>query len=129
MSYTPSKGYISFILESISTFASITFQRRIWVEGKGPEVSSYNEALSFVLDEGALFKILAGAWKNAGWSQEQRDAVAYFVELLDRFHDENSPFKRDLDVIEHPEWPEVVAAAQAVITLFPPDKWRYEPSA
>ena len=45
---------------------------------------------------------------------------------LDRFPDDNEPFRRDADVLASREWPEVVAAAQAVMKLFPPDKWSYE---
>ena len=69
MAYTPSKTFVAFILSTISIFASPAFQRRVWIEGKGPEVSSYDEAMNDLFDFDGLFKILAGAWKNAGWTQ------------------------------------------------------------
>ena len=46
------------ILESLEELADIQFQERVWVKGKGPEVSSLEEAICGLFDDSCLGMVL-----------------------------------------------------------------------
>jgi len=109
---------LNFLLERLSNISDKEYQKRIWVEGKGPEMDFFEDAACdfFQEAEGIL-----ECYDAFGLTKEQYQALKTFS---DKFH----IFSRANDFprffIDTPEWDEITKMAKEVLKIFncPPKK-------
>ncbi len=104
-------GLVSAILE----FADRAYQKRVWIDGRGSEVTSYSEAMVAVLEDGRIKEFAAGRGSNFGLRADQLSALGEFGTVLEQFdgrlRDRDSG---DSQIVTQSDWDEVVAAAEIV---------------
>jgi hypothetical protein len=111
------------LIHRVAEFADREYQRAIWLEGEGPEVSSYSDAMLGVLDDAS--QIFGDLGLHYGLTREQTTALEEFRDALRRFQDKvrESDWKGDdLYIISDSEWPKIVDLAAKTTSLC--KKWR-----
>ncbi len=99
-------------LQNIYRISNKEYQKRIWIEGAGPECHDFDEAVNDFFGDG---KPILENYQDYGLSQNQ-------YQTLKKFHDEFRIFadKNDLpeDFIDTPEWERVMKMAREVLKAF-----------
>ncbi|MTK64546.1 MAG: hypothetical protein F8N15_08505 [Methanobacterium sp.] len=109
--------WVSFIIGIVEEFASAEFQLRVWVDGRGPEVSSFEEAVCQFFDSN-VDSLLDEQWRQIGLSTDQHDSLKKFRDALRKFSDTTPPISKPRDIISHPMWPEIRALASNTLMSF-----------
>jgi hypothetical protein len=102
-------------LKNISLIADKEYQRRVWIQGQGPELSDFHETVSRCFDIGD--PILQNLQKY-DFSEKQYLALLNFRNALEAFvqnHDSPAEF------IDTPEWTHITEMAQEVIDVLNED--------
>jgi hypothetical protein len=89
------------------------FQKRIWIEGLGPECIDFDETCDYFFHQGVD---IIENYKNYGVSKDQYKVLSRFRKILDDFseHHPEEPF----EFIDTPEWQHVVDEAKKVLEAF-----------
>lgn len=99
-------------LQNIYRISNREYQKRIWIEGAGPECHDFDEAVNDFFGDG---EPILKNYQDYGLSQNQ-------YRLLKKFHDEFRIFvdKNDLpeEFIDTPEWVRVMGLAKDVLKAF-----------
>ena len=107
-------------------FADPTYQRRVWINGEGPEVSSYSEALCSLFDDAQIERFLDGYAMTLGFSKGMLERLGSFIRVLDEFDKKLragctnkglSPNMRDADIVALPGWKAVTSSAAEFLDL------------
>jgi hypothetical protein len=69
----------------VAEFADREFQRRVWLEQSGPEVSSYTDAMQWVLEDAS--EVDGALGRRYGLTREQIIALREFRDELSRFEE------------------------------------------
>jgi len=109
------KDWIAAVKQVIEEFSSEEFQERVWREGKGPEVSSYDEAMCRFFDDYATNDLIDVQWRQAGLTADQREKLAIFRDILKEFGKLVSEIPRPCEVLDHPGWPRVRKVARETL--------------
>ncbi len=109
--------WIKNITDTLEVFASEEFQTRVWIKGSGPEVSSFVEAVCQLSDY-QLDLLVDTEWRQIGLTKIQHDKLAAFRDAIDKFNDVVPEFPNDLDVLSHPDWPQIRQLAQSALDVF-----------
>lgn len=115
--------WVKNILSTIAEFASSPYQQRIWLEGRGPDSHSYDEAMCNFFDDFNVELMLTEGWKKAGLSETQRDKLRVFRDALVAFGNKVSDLPAPEEVLDHPEWPGIRRLAAETLAAFPEAKW------
>jgi hypothetical protein len=100
--------------EVVGGFADVAYQRRVWIEARGPEESSYSDDV-VTLDD-AEPHVLLSNWAEMGLDLRGADKFAEFVTLVDNFVKEYPlPTSDPEDVISAPGWSRIVQAASDLL--------------
>lgn len=99
-------------LDNLFRISSKEYQNRVWIQGKGPEVHDFDEAVcDFFGDGDPILK----NFKDFGLSEDQ-------FNLLKKFRDEFKSFADNNDwppeFIDTPEWTKITEMAKEVLTVF-----------
>ncbi len=111
-----SQLWIKNIVDTLEVFASEEFQTRVWIKGCGPEASSFVEAVCQLSDY-QLDHLVDIEWRQIGLTNIQRDKLAAFRDAIDRFNHVVPETPNDLDVISHPDWPQIRQLAQSALDV------------
>jgi hypothetical protein len=110
-------------LDSVSFVADKTRQRAMWVEGntKVSSVISLGELYAQFFDDNDIDNFIADDLDAAPLTNEQKNAIRSIRDALNDFS--KAPGKtanqvRDADVIDDPEWGNLIGLAQATLTFF-----------
>ena len=103
---------LNFLLERVSNISDKEYQKRIWVEEKGPEVDFFEDAVCdfFQEAEGIL-----ECYDAFGLTKEQYQALKDFRDKFESFSDKNFFPER---FINSPEWDEITKMAKEVLKVF-----------
>jgi len=103
---------LNFLLGRLSNISDKEFQKIIWVEGRGPEMDSFEDAVCDFFGDG---EGILEHYQEFGLSIEQYQALKTFS---DKFH----IFSRANDFprffIDTPEWDEITKMAKEVLKVF-----------
>jgi hypothetical protein len=103
------KGMKDLIVNLVHKFSDKEYQKRVWLEGKGSECESYDEAFMFFCE---TYDDIREIYKNFGFSEEQNELLEAFYKKIDEY-DENAP--RDYAaILNDPKWNEICQFAKKV---------------
>jgi hypothetical protein len=72
------KGAMCGLLGAIRSLGDPAYQQRVWIEGRGPEVSSFDEIANQIFDDYGIDRILAMEPRQSGLTGDQRRALGRF---------------------------------------------------
>ena len=106
------KEVVKGFLQNLYRISNKEYQKRIWIEGAGPECHDFDEAvIDFFGDGDPILK----NYKDYGLSHTQH-------QLLKKFRDEFNDFadRNDLpeEFIDSPEWAKIMDLAKDVLKAF-----------
>lgn len=110
------------LIDCIEEFADREFQQRVWIEGRGPEVSSYNEAICGVFDDHMIEDFARDRGAGCGLSHEQTEALRLFARELDAFNPGVPESEDDRAIVMRPGFEEIVELASRTVAALAP--WR-----
>lgn len=104
------------LIEScLEELSDIEFQKRVWVRGEGPEVSSYSEAVCQLFDDTAIGDFLDDTENGVVLSEELDSLLRELSNILDLIDYRIGAS----NIIKHPHWPKVrQLAADALKALY-----------
>ncbi len=99
-------------LQNLYRISNKEYQKRIWIEGRGPECHHYDEAVNDFFGDGDP---ILEKYRDDGLSQIQ-------YQLLKRFRDEFSIFVKSnyfpQEFIDTPEWEKITEMAKEILKAF-----------
>ncbi|PIS02001.1 MAG: hypothetical protein COT85_07615 [Chlamydiae bacterium CG10_big_fil_rev_8_21_14_0_10_42_34] len=106
------KQVVEGFLQNIYRISNKEYQKRIWIEGAGPECHDFDEAVNdFFGDSEPILE----NYRNYGLSQNQ-------YRILKKFHAEFRIFADEHDIpeefIDTPEWERIMEMAKEVLKEF-----------
>ncbi len=106
------KDVVEEFLRNLYCISNKEYQKKIWIEGTGPECHDFDEAVNdFFGDGGPILE----NYQDYGLSQSQ-------YQILKKFHDEFRIFadKNDFpeEFIDTPEWTKIMNLAKDVLKTF-----------
>jgi hypothetical protein len=105
-------NYLKSLLRRVQSVSNKEYQKRVWIEGKGPECDDFDETANFIIGDG---EVILKNHKDYNITDSQ------FV-LLKRFCDEFELFSDNYDwpqeFIDTPEWTKITEMAQEVLDAF-----------
>src|SRR5579871_2566870 len=106
------KEVVRGFLQNIYCISNKEYQKRIWIEGAGPECHSFDEAVNDFFGDGD--PILEN-YQDYGLTKVQ-------FELLQKFRDEFNIFQKrnhfPEEFIDSPEWAKIMDSAKEVLKVF-----------
>lgn len=109
--------WLSGLLTVIREMGDAAFQDRIWRNGEGPEVSSWEEAMNRLYDDYLFDQVIAGKHR-LGLTEEQHDAFSRLDRELTKFGNEIDESPDPAMLLDSPEWPRVREVAKDVLKTF-----------
>ena len=99
-------------LENLYGISDKEYQKRVWVQGSGPEVDDYDETATDLLHEG---EGILEAYKSFGIKITQYKKIKNFLSEFKKFSDDH-----DLpeEFIDTPEWARIMDMAKEVLKAF-----------
>jgi hypothetical protein len=88
------------------------YQRRVWIEGKGPECDDFDETADYILDDGRSIIV---NFKDFGITDTQYLLLKTFFDEFEVFSDEHD---WPADFIDTPEWTRITEMAKEVLKAF-----------
>ena len=108
------KQILAGFLENLWRISNKDYQKRIWIEGRGPECHDFDEAVNDFFDEGD--SILEN-YKDFGLTDKQHQMLANFRNIFDAFVIESRQYSSP-DFINTLEWGKITEAAKEVLLAF-----------
>jgi len=106
------KQVVEGVLQNIYCISNKAYQKRIWIEGSGPECDDFDEAVNDFFGDGD--PILEN-YQDYGLSQSQYQLLKKFRDKFRAFSDEND-FPEEF--IDTPEWAKIMDLAKNVLKAF-----------
>lgn len=114
---TKESPLLSLLLEAIEEISNSEFQDRVWVQGIGPECSSFDEAICGFFDDAQAGYILEYPDKF-GLTTEQANVLREFFIVLSSFSDKTPENTPAAEIVKDPRWQTIKEKAeQALIIL------------
>lgn len=102
------KGFI----DIFTRIASKEYQRRIWVNGEGPEVDDFDETVNdFFIECDSILE----NYKDFGITDNQYQILNKFRDHFIKFSDENN---WPQEFIDTPEWEKITEMAKEILKVF-----------
>lgn len=110
-------------LGSASFIADKSLQRAMWIDGntKVSSVISLGELYAQFFDDNDIDNFIADELDTAPLTNEQKNAIRSLRDALNDFSKapgKTSKEMNDADVIEDPEWGDLIRLARATLTVF-----------
>lgn len=109
---TNKKRVVEGFLQNLYRISNREYQKRIWIEGAGPECHDFDEAVNDFFDDGDP---ILESYQDYGLSQVQYRLLKKFRDQFKAFSDEND-FPEEF--INTPEWAKIMDAAKNVLQAF-----------
>lgn len=110
------KNLLANLLREIWHVSDKEYQKRIWIEGKGPQCDDYDETSIGILDDG---EVIIKNHSHFKMTEDQYKILSKFWHEYESFSN-GSGFDRYLPefFIDTPEWTRITELAQEVIKAF-----------
>lgn len=99
-------------LRNIHHISDKEYQKRVWIQGKGPECDDFDETCCHFFDDGD--PILEN-YKDFGITEAQYKVLRKFRDAFRTFSDENN---WPPEFIDTPEWAKIMSLAKEVLKAF-----------
>jgi len=99
--------------EEVFILSSKEYQKRVWVEGIGPECDDYSESINRFFDS---CEIILNHFEEFGLKKEQYNLLNLFFNKFDEFIQTNNDFPQEF--INTPEWTKITEMAKEVLKAF-----------
>jgi hypothetical protein len=106
------RDIVESFVDIFTRISSKEFQRRIWINGEGPEVDSYDDTVNEYFGE--CDSILEN-YKEFGISDRQYQLLEKFTNLFRHFADENY---WPTEFIDSQEWESITDLAKEILKAF-----------
>ena len=106
------KQVIEEFLQNIYRISNKEYQKRIWIEGKGPECHDFDEAVNDFFGDGDP---ILEKYKDFGLTENQLQVLKKFRNQFEEFSDKND-FPEEF--IDTPEWSRIMDLARDVLKTF-----------
>jgi hypothetical protein len=103
------------LITAVYEFADVSYQQRIWIDGNGPEVSSYSEALSMLFDDYRIEEFADSKARDFGFSDVEVKNLSDVAHVIDTFNSRLPRGLSDAEIVQREGWSNVVAAASQVL--------------
>lgn len=107
------KQVIKYLLQNISWISDKDYQKRVWIEGIGPECYSYDDAVNGFFGDG---EPVLKNYENYGLNARQYNLLKKFRDEFKIFSDENPSWPPLW--IDSPEWAQIMERAKEVLVIF-----------
>ena len=110
------KQILASVFETIQSFSSKEYQKRVWICGEGPEVEDFDEAVcNFFQDANGVIQ----DYKKFGLNAQQYEILAQFRDLIDAFCKGTAlSYHMPENFIDTPEWEKIMNSAKDVLKAF-----------
>ena len=109
------KQIIESLIETISHAADKEYQRRVWIEGRGPECEDFDDFADIIIHEnGALLK----EHKSFGITKKQYSLLMDFQRQLKTFSRGIGRDHLPRDFIDTQEWEGIVELSKEILHAF-----------
>jgi hypothetical protein len=106
------KQIMETFIRTIDHVSDAEYQKRIWIEGRGPECDNFDEFVTYFFDESTA---ILESYKDFGITEEQYQLLKKFQENLEVFCDENDYPEKFIDTSE---WTKITEMAKEVLKAF-----------
>jgi len=100
------EDWLNAIEEFLEELSDEEFQRRVWVRGEGPEVSSHTEFMCGLFDDYSFDSFLDESWSEFGFSQNLHDQLQKIRTQLNQYLEQH-PLLEDAAIVDDPSWREI----------------------
>ena len=105
------QALISF-LKIIEGISSKEYQKRVWIEGSGPECDDFDETVNCFFDNG---RPILENFKHYDITEDQYSILNFFFNMFEAFSDEHD---WPAEFIDTPEWTKITEMAKEVLKAF-----------
>ena|SRR3990167_6944741 len=106
------KQILDSFLENLSGISNKEYQKRIWIEGRGPECDDFTETVCDFFDLG---EYIFNNYKDYNITDSQQELLERFRKEFRAFSDKND-FPEEF--IDTPEWERIMNLAKEVLKAF-----------
>ena len=106
--------WLDSIDELFDELSSREFQNRVWVQGDGPEISSYTELMCGLFNDYSFDSFVEDSWQEFRLSDFLRSKLRQIKLLLTNYNKDD--LLTDAQIVNDPKWLEIVEAAGEVLT-------------
>src|SRR5258708_5370963 len=110
MTYDDRKHILNSLLDTIEAISNKEYQKRVWIQGKGPECDSFDETSCYFYD---FSEMILKNHKEYGLTDNQYNLMNGFYKKFDEFSDVWPP-----EFIDTPEWQQIVNMAKEILVAF-----------
>lgn len=111
------KQILNEFLKNLFIVSDKDYQKRVWIDGRGPEVHSFDEAVCDFFDLG---EYIFAHPQSYNLTDEQFSLLTKFRKRFQDFSNDND-FPEEF--INTPEWNEITQMAKEVLKAFHYQKW------
>jgi hypothetical protein len=106
------RDILDFVLGRVAAIADIKYQKRVWIQGEGPEVDDFDETVNnYSSDAEGILE----HYKDFGITETQFQILRKFDKQFRDFYGENDwPH----EFIDTPEWEKITQIAREVLEAF-----------
>src|SRR5574342_867345 len=111
------KQIIEGFIDIFTRIASKEYQKRIWINGEGPEVDDFDDTVNeFFVECDSILE----NYKDFGLTSKQYQLLANFRNVFDKFVTESKHYPSQYfpDSIDTPEWEKITEMAKEVLKVF-----------
>ena len=100
------------LMETIVSISDKEYQKRVWIQGNGPEIDDFDETVCKFFDNG---NPILNEYRKCDITENQYQILKKFYDRFSIFSDNNGwpPF-----FIDSPEWNEIINMAKEVLKAF-----------
>lgn len=111
--------WIDGVLGVVDNIQDLEYQKRVWLRGEGPEVSTFGDTVCNFFDDYDADGLLARSPKESGLTELQYTKLKEFRDVLNEYSDKIFAAKSsDAFILADPRWDEIRALAQQVLDAF-----------
>jgi hypothetical protein len=108
------KQILEEFLYNLYIISNKSYQKRVWIETKGPEVHSFDNAVCDFFDLG---EYIFDNYKGYNITKSQQKLLNEFRKKFENFVDGNRPYLPK-EFIDTPEWQQIMNLAKDVLDAF-----------
>ncbi len=106
------KHFLGSFIRCVFHVSSKEYQKRVWIEGRGPECDDFEDTANFIIGDG---EIILKNYRDFGINDDQFFLLNGFYSEFNFFSDEHF-FAQEF--IDTPEWTKITEMAKEVLKAF-----------
>lgn len=105
------------LLKIIENISDSEYQKRVWLQGKGPECSDFDEAMCNFFDDFHAKDIIKN-YKTFNVSYSQYQILSEFYKILEKYSNKTPLIEDTEKILLDPEWHKIQKLAKKVLESF-----------